>query len=68
MKTTNDFKVLDRVAYLKGISYAAKKMKEKGKARIILPSSLAYGKVGSSSVSPYTSIIIDMEIKSRGTK
>lgn len=53
---------------IKGISYAAKKMKEKGKARIILPSSLAYGKVGSSSVSPYTSIIIDIEIKSRGTK
>ena len=41
-----------------GISY----MKEGGKAKLIMPSSLAYGARGAGSIPPYTSLIFDVEL------
>ena len=38
-------------------------MKEGGKARLIMPSSLGYGIIGSSSIPPFTPLIYDIELK-----
>jgi len=46
-----------------GLSDGIGKMKEGGKARLIMPSSLAFGEYGSKSISPYTSLIYDVELK-----
>ena len=41
-----------------GIAY----MKEGGKAKLIMPSSLAYGASGAGSIPPYTSLIFEVEL------
>lgn len=46
----------------KGLIEGISKMRVGGKSRMIMPSSLAYGKNGSSSISEYTSLIWDVEL------
>ncbi len=46
----------------KGLADGLGMMKEGGKARLIMPSSLAYGKSGDGGIDPYTSLIYDIEL------
>ncbi len=58
--TVNQF--LPKTLAPKGLYEGLSKMKEGGKAKLIMPSSLAYGKNGSGLISTYTSLIWDVEL------
>lgn len=51
-----------KVSVLKGLAEGLSMMKEGGKARLIMPSKLAYG-TGASGVSSYKTLIYDVELK-----
>ncbi|NVO10876.1 MAG: FKBP-type peptidyl-prolyl cis-trans isomerase [Bacteroidales bacterium] len=53
---------LSKVSVLKGLVEALSMMKEGGKARLIMPSKLAYG-AGASGIPSYKTLIYDVELK-----
>ncbi len=53
---------LTNVPYLKGLNEGIGMMKEGGKARLIFPSSLGYGKNGYGSIPSYSPLIYDIEL------
>lgn len=60
---TPEFKqIFSNVSQLKGLVEGLEIMKEGGKARLIIPSSLGYGKNGSGSIGSYTTLIYDLEL------
>ena len=63
-KQALDFQLGKPDQVIKGFEIALHKMKQGGKARIIIPSILAFGEEGSSSgiVPPYTTVIYELEV------
>ncbi|MFN8254839.1 MAG: FKBP-type peptidyl-prolyl cis-trans isomerase [Bacteroidales bacterium] len=47
---------------IQGFQIGVSKMKDGGKATLIIPSSLAYGAYGSGDIGPYTTLIFDIEV------
>ena len=47
---------------IKGLSYTVKYMKKGGKARVIVPSASAFGEYGNNIVTPYTPIVLEVEL------
>lgn len=54
--------VLGKGTLLKSVEAGLYKMKEGGKSRLIIPSSLAYGAAGYQNVPSYSSLIVDIEL------
>lgn len=61
-KDTLYFPVNEGMVSVRGFDFAVTFMKEGGKSKFIVPSSLAFGSYGTNKLAPYTPLLFDVEL------